>query len=210
MRTQRIAGRLAIVIFLGTLLLGWSGCGVLLTQGPPNGHEGMDHFECTESVVASVIDLALTGLYVIGPLTSSNPDYDFLVWGAVTGASAVVGFHKTSECRAAKRAWAARQAQARSDTAKSPPVPSIVQAVVVTPAADTLTVGGLVQLFAEARASSGSVIPGRTFIWSSSNEAVASVSITGLVVGRASGSVVITARTHGVEGSASIVVVPAR
>ena len=84
-------------------------------------------------------------------------------------------------------------------------VPS-VQAVMVTPPEDTLAVGQRVQLVASAHSSSGTVVPNRAFMWSSSNDAIASVSNAGLVTAHAAGTVVIAANTGNVVGTARIVV----
>jgi uncharacterized protein YjdB len=81
-----------------------------------------------------------------------------------------------------------------------------VQTVVVNPAMDTLSVGEQSQLRATAYNSSGGTIPDEVFRWSSSNDAVASVSNAGLVTARAPGSVVIAANTDNVVGTASIFV----
>jgi uncharacterized protein YjdB len=82
----------------------------------------------------------------------------------------------------------------------------VVMAVIITPAADTLAVGAQLQLVAAAHTSSGATTLGRMFTWSSSNDAIASVSNAGLVTARAPGSVVIAANTNNVVGTATIFV----
>jgi len=113
-----------------------------------------------------------------------------------------VGFDKTSKCIAAKRKLAERRAKA--------PAVADVQTVQITPAVDTLAVGERIQLIASAIASSGAAVPDRTFAWSSSNDAIASVSNSGLVTTHATGMVVIAANTNNLVGTASIVVVAVR
>jgi len=76
----------------------------------------------------------------------------------------------------------------------------------VTPPEDTLAVGQRVQLFASAHSSSGTAVPNRDFMWSSSNDAIASVSNAGLVTAHAAGTVVIAANTGNVVGTARIMV----
>jgi len=79
---------------------------------------------------------------------------------------------------------------------------------------DTLrAVGEQIQLAAAAYNSAGFAIPNKRFTWSSSNEAIASVSNFGLVTAHAAGEVVITANTDNVAGAVSVVValrLPAR
>ena len=81
-----------------------------------------------------------------------------------------------------------------------------VMSVVITPAADTLAVGAQRQLVAVAHSSSGATLADRMFTWSSSNDAIASVSNAGLVTAHAPGSVVIAANTNNVVGTAAILV----
>jgi uncharacterized protein YjdB len=82
----------------------------------------------------------------------------------------------------------------------------VVQTVVLAPAADTLAVGAQLQLVATARGSSGAEILNREFAWSSSNDAIASVSTAGLVTAHAPGTVVIAANTSNVVGTATLLV----
>src|SRR6185437_4663692 len=83
-----------------------------------------------------------------------------------------------------------------------------VKTVNVTPALDTLVLGGVVQLHAQTLDSAGNVLNGRTVTWSSSNENVALVSSTGRVVSQDTGSATITATSEGVSGTSTIVVIP--
>ncbi len=85
-----------------------------------------------------------------------------------------------------------------------------MQAVVVRPADSRLAVGEQRQLSAMAHASSGALMPDRPFLWSSSNDAIASVSNAGLVTAHAAGTVVIAANAGNVVGMASIVVTAPR
>ncbi len=79
--------------------------------------------------------------------------------------------------------------------------------MVVSPAVDTLEIGERVQLVATPYNSSGGIISNKTFTWSSSNDAIASVSRAGLVMAHANGGVIIAANTENVVGTARIVVV---
>ena len=144
-----------------------------------------------------------------------NPDQIVvggLAWGVFSSFSAASGFNKSKQCKLALRQLAERQAQRRANpSGLSLPteVPS-VQAVMVTPPEDTLAVGERVQLVASAHSSSGMVVPNRDFMWSSSNDAIASVSNAGLVTAHAAGAVVIAANTGNVVGTARLVVTARR
>ena len=221
MTIARVSRRLPVLLLVAVLPLATSACGWLLVQGPPTGHEQMSAFSCTESDVAPALDLVWGGLNVVGAaLAASSPDsYENpgqieavgIGWGVVSGMSAMSGFKKAKECREALRRLQARLSQApRPQPAPAAGVPVadlVVQAVVVSPAVDTLRVGERVQLVAAAHASSGAVVPNKTFVWTSSNDAIASVSASGLVTANAAGSVVIASRTDNTVGTASILVV---
>jgi len=105
------------------------------------------------------------------------------------------------------RKLAERNAQRRAGVAVPIDLPS---AVVVSPSDDTLGVGEHRQLVANAHSSSGTVIPNRIFMWSSSNDAIASVTNAGLVTAHAAGTVVIAANTANVVGTTRIIVTAPR
>jgi uncharacterized protein YjdB len=79
-----------------------------------------------------------------------------------------------------------------------------VASVTVTPSTATIGSGSTVQLSAVAKDANGTVIPGLTVAWSTSNSAVATVDNTGLVTGVGSGSAQITATAGGVFGVSDI------
>ncbi|MGV3708988.1 MAG: Ig-like domain-containing protein [Gemmatimonas sp.] len=86
-------------------------------------------------------------------------------------------------------------------------VRTAVASVAVTPTAGELTVGGTPgQLNAVARDANNAVLTGRTFEWSSSSAAIATVSQTGLVTAVAAGTATITATSEGRSGTATITV----
>ena len=196
------------------LLAAASGCGFIFVHGPPPDHERLEYISCTESDAGPILDIVWGGLNVVGALTiaSSPSDYENpdlaiasgLTWGVVSSFSAASGFKKTSACKHARQALAQRQA-ARGMIPVSVGDSAAV-AVVITPAADTLAVGSQRQLVASAHNSSGATVPGRIFTWSSSNDAIASVSNAGLVTAHAPGSVLIAANTNNVVGTAKLVV----
>ncbi|MFN2325198.1 MAG: beta strand repeat-containing protein, partial [Gemmatimonadales bacterium] len=84
------------------------------------------------------------------------------------------------------------------------PVP--VASVQVTAGVQTLEAGQTTQLQATTLDSVGGVLPGRQIAWSSSNNAVATVSPTGLVTAVGAGSAIITATSEGRSGSTTLVI----
>lgn len=78
----------------------------------------------------------------------------------------------------------------------------------VSPATATVTVGGTTTLSAETRDAAGTVLTGRSIIWSTSASTTATVSSSGVVTGVGAGSVVITATSEGRSGTATITVSP--
>lgn len=214
-----------ILALCAALLASTSGCGLLFTNGPPVGHEQMVGFSCTESETGPVLDVVVTALSVVGALAAaSQSKSDFydggpsqgaaiatnLGWGLLSGISAGVGIQRTKACREAKMAMYTRLQQgftireggatARGDT--------LTQAVQVTPAADTLRVGQQRRLVAVAYLLTGARLPSKRFRWSSSNDAIASVSNAGVVTAHAEGKVIVAANADNVVGTAWVVVVP--
>jgi len=86
----------------------------------------------------------------------------------------------------------------------APPAP--VVSVTVTPGTATVVGGGTLQLTATLKDAAGTVLAGRTVTWASSDIAVATVAIAGLMKGVAPGSVTITATSEGQSGMATITV----
>lgn len=82
----------------------------------------------------------------------------------------------------------------------------VVAAITITPADLQLQPGQSAPLSATATTSGGAPVAA-TFVWSSSNAAVASVSSTGLVTAIASGSTAVEARVGAVVGRSTLVVV---
>ena len=81
-----------------------------------------------------------------------------------------------------------------------------VAAVTVDPVSASVQVGQTVQLTATPRDAAGNPLNGRTVTWQSSDGGVASVSVSGLVLGLAEGGATITATSEGQGGSAAITV----
>lgn len=209
------------LIVLGLLSLLQTGCGFVFSKGPPTGHEQMPAFSCTESDAGPILDIIWGGLNVLGALTVAadpgsyeNPteiEVGGVAWGVFSSFSAASGFHKSKQCRTALQQLAERNAQRANPAGLALPtdLPSVA-VVAVSPSDDSVQVGEQRQLVATAQSSSGTLLPNREFRWSSSNDAVASVSNAGLVIAHAAGTVVIAANTGNVVGTARIVVTAPR
>jgi uncharacterized protein YjdB len=81
-----------------------------------------------------------------------------------------------------------------------------VAAVQVTPSAASVAMGAFTQLGATPRDAAGNALAGRTVAWSSANEAVATVTSDGRVLGVAPGTTTIRATSEGVTGTATVTV----
>ena len=93
-------------------------------------------------------------------------------------------------------------------TTDPPPTFPEPTTVTVDPATAQLAAqGGTVQLSAEVRDQNGEVMARATVTWASGDEAVATVSASGLVTGVAIGSATITAASGSASGSATVTVV---
>jgi len=85
----------------------------------------------------------------------------------------------------------------------------VVTTIRVEPATASLRVGEQVDLQATALGRTGNTIGGRTFTWTSSASAIASVDRFGDVTARAPGIATIVATTSGISGEATITVAAA-
>jgi len=97
---------------------------------------------------------------------------------------------------------------ASTPPASTPPAatPAVtVATVTVTAPSKKLKAGSMEQLTATALDRAGSAVPHQSFVWSSSNVNIAPVSETGVVTGKRSGDVTITARTSGGDGKSGSV-----
>jgi hypothetical protein len=103
------------IVLIGTMtfaLMLHSGCSFLFVKGPPAKHAQMATFECSESNAWPALDLIWAGLNGLGAVTAAGDDENpqqgqivgiGLAWLVVSGASAIYGFSKVSECGGAKR-----------------------------------------------------------------------------------------------------------
>jgi lactocepin len=80
--------------------------------------------------------------------------------------------------------------------------------VQVTPNPASVKVNATVQLTASATDANGNAVPSATFTWQSSDGPTASVNSTGLVTGKKTGTVTITATSNGKSGTSTVTVTP--
>ena len=207
----------SLILCLVLIPVTTGGCGFVFTHGPPQGHEQMTQFTCTEGNTGPVLDVVWGALNLVGSIAlATDQSYTQdeanqiiaggVVWAGLYGAAAAVGFGKTKKCNAARQQLAVRNAQLQEVGRPQPAVANVVQAVVVGPSEATLGIGEQTQLVATAMSSGGTAIPNKAFTWSSSNNAIASVNSVGLVTANAAGSATIAATTENVTGTARIVV----
>jgi uncharacterized protein YjdB len=83
-----------------------------------------------------------------------------------------------------------------------------VSSVTVSPATAAIWIGGAQQFTATAMDSAGNPLTGRLITWSSTNPAVATVSIGGLARGVSAGSATISATSEGQTATATVTVSP--
>ena len=91
-------------------------------------------------------------------------------------------------------------------TPAGPPAPNPVATVTVSPATQTLTVGGTATLTAALADAAGKPITGRTVTWTSHRPEVATVTAAGVITAVAEGVAQIDAASEGKYGTANIVV----
>jgi uncharacterized protein YjdB len=81
--------------------------------------------------------------------------------------------------------------------------PSNLASITLTPPAPSIQVGQTQQFVATARDANGTLIPGVTFTWTSSNQGFATISNSGLATGVSAGSTAITATSGTVSSNPS-------
>lgn len=81
-----------------------------------------------------------------------------------------------------------------------------VTTVSVSAPANTVVIGGTLQLTASPTDATGNAVTGQSATWMTSNQTVATVSTSGLVSGLVAGPVTITATISGIAGSTALTV----
>jgi hypothetical protein len=105
--------------------------------------------------------------------------------------------------------WACGGGGSGSTPTDPDPKPNPVASVTIAPTTVSIEVNQTRQLSATLRDASGSTLTGRTVTWTSSNQAVATVSTTGMVTGTGAGETTITATSEGKNGTVPVTVTQA-
>ena len=105
----------------------FSGCSYLFVTAPPENHERLNYFDCTQGNGLPVVDTVLGGIYALatvgelsgrGASQSTSQTFETvgapLVLAGLFAASAVSGFGKTSDCRMARTKLMVRLDQMRA------------------------------------------------------------------------------------------------
>ncbi|MEO7999941.1 MAG: Ig-like domain-containing protein, partial [Gemmatimonadaceae bacterium] len=85
---------------------------------------------------------------------------------------------------------------------------NVVQVVTVRPDAYGIRIGNALTFTATALGAGGQILAGKTFTWTTSNSAIATVSSTGVVTGVSVGTAKITASVEGFSGISNIEILP--
>jgi trimeric autotransporter adhesin len=94
-------------------------------------------------------------------------------------------------------------------TGSTEPSTGVASLTISGGSSQTVVVGHTAQLSAVLRDGAGNVMPNASVTWSTSDSTIASVSTSGLVLGRKSGSATITANAGTVAGSTTMLVLVA-
>ena len=150
----------------------------------------------TQQLTVSTVDAsnnALTGRVVVwssSDTTRAKVSVTGLVTAVAVGSATVTA---TSE--------------GKSGAASVTILPIPVATITVAPSTANISVGATQAFTATTKDVGGNTLTGRTITWSSSNAAVASVSVAGAVTGIAAGTATVTAASEGKTGSAAVTVV---
>ena len=98
--------------------------------------------------------------------------------------------------------------EGKSGTASVTVAVDPVATVTVSPPAQSVPAGQTVTLTATLKSQNGTTLTGRTVTWSSSDQAIATVSSSGVVTAIAVGQATITATSEGKTGTATVTVTP--
>lgn len=175
------------------------------TDGLQNG--GNDGFALVNAQGTVVELLSYEGTFTVAANAAVAAGMTSVDVGQVETTNTPVGH---SIQRTAAGTWEAPKANtfgSCNDAGETPP-PAVVANVQVSPSEAELAPGGTLTLTATARDASNAVIAGAPLTWNSTNEAVASVSVSGVVTALAEGTATISATAaSGASASANISVV---
>jgi uncharacterized protein YjdB len=186
---------------------------VTATAGGRSGSADVTVAQVAASVTLTPATASLNALGASVQLTAAAHDANghtipgkAFTWASSSGSIATVGASGLVTAVANGAATISATADGKADSADVT-VAQVLATVAVTPAAPSLAaLGATVQLTAAARDANGHAIGGKSFTWASADEAVATVSASGLVTAVANGTANVTATTEGVAGTAALTV----
>ena len=129
-----------------------------------------------------------------------------IIWSSSNSAVATVDLDGMVTATGPGTATITATAEGKNDVATISVTQAPVASVAITPNPLSMSVGQSTTLMATARDAAGNIVTGRTFTWSSSNEAVATISSAGVLTAVAAGNTTITATSEGKSGTAAITV----
>jgi trimeric autotransporter adhesin len=195
--------RSAVITFLmGALSCGGGGGGDLTGPGG-----GVVVTQITVSPDAGTIVAGQTMTFSAQPKDASgNPVNQAVIWSTSDPSVATVALGVVTAVKPGTTTLRAANGLA-TGSATITVIPAIAE-VVVTPTPTNVVINTSAQLTATLHDAAGATIPiaGRTVTWSSSSDAIATVSATGSVTGKALGTATITATAEGKSGTATVVV----
>jgi uncharacterized protein YjdB len=181
-----------------------------------NGKSGIAAITVNKTPVASVVVRPTHVDAVAGsktPLTAiaydaaQNPlTGRAITWTSSNQSVATVDATGMVTAVAAGSATITGTSEGKSDAATVSVTQGPITTVVVTPDSVSMFATQTTQLAATGRDATGAAIAGTTFIWSSSNTSVASVSSNGVVTAVSTGTATITATSNGHSGTATVIV----
>ena len=115
---RRMTSHFLRQVVFGALAVSFAGCSFVFSKGPPDDYKEVSHFDCS-GYTAPVLDTIWAALNGLGALNAAgasgrewkqqNQSYDQstvvgvgLMWLAISGASAIYGYHNASACEDAK------------------------------------------------------------------------------------------------------------
>ncbi|MFL5606534.1 MAG: beta strand repeat-containing protein, partial [Gemmatimonadaceae bacterium] len=153
-------------------------------------------------VVGTTATLTATVKDANGTIVTDRP----VTWSSSSPAVAAVSPAGKVTALSVGSATIAATSEGKTGTAAVTVVPVPVASVAVQPATASLHVGQTASLSATVTDANGTVVTDRPVAWTSSNNAVATVSTTGIVTALAPGSATITATAEGKSGSSTVTV----
>ena len=130
-----------------------------------------------------------------------------IAWSSSDRAVATVGESGVVTGVGPGTATLAAASEGRSASVRVTVTPVAVASLEVKPPAGSVLVSDTLKLMAIARDASGTLLSGRSVEWTSSNPAIASISLGGVVTGVTPGTALVTAMTEGVKSGGAMITV---